>query len=156
MGKIIGIGAIMLLLIAGGVGAMVFLGIGPFGQFNPFEKPAEDEQSKEEQEALKRPSYMDMEVFSVPVMVEDKKPILVHLMIKLEVNREKRLEITHSMPVLRDAFLRDLLVFLPIHMADGRHVDAHAVTGRFMRIAERMYGPGVVRNIMVKELLEKR
>ena len=154
MGKIIGIGAIMLLLVGGGVGAMVFLGIGPFGQFNPFQNPGDAENPKEE--VFVRPSYMDLEVFSVPVMIEDQKSRIVHIMIKLEVAKEKRLEIVHSMPVLRDAFLRDLLMFLPYHVADGRHVDAATVTGRFMRIADRLYGPGVVKNVLVKELLERR
>lgn len=94
--------------------------------------------------------HLQLSPFNVPVIRNNKLEYILSIGVTIEVkgieNRSKVLDMTRQ---LRDAFLRDIHGVASVQRADGRLLDANVVKSRLMTISTRMFGPGIVENILV-------
>ena len=94
--------------------------------------------------------HMQLLPFNVPVIRNNKLEYILSIGVTIEVkgmeNKSKVLDMTRQ---LRDAFLRDLHGVASIQRADGQVLDANVVKNRLMAISTRMFGPGIVENILI-------
>ena len=97
-----------------------------------------------------RKFYMQLLPFNIPVIRNGKLEQILSISISIEItgveNWRKVLDQTRH---LRDAFLRDIHGVASIQRADGKVLDAHVMKSRLMTISNRMFGPGIVENILV-------
>jgi flagellar basal body-associated protein FliL len=146
--KLIIVIAIVFLIIGGAAGAMVVFGIGPFKKQELADAPPKEPP---------QPKVMtiDMEPLAMSIFIVDQKPKQIFMTLRIEVLPENRKMLSEKMPRLRDSILRDLHAFLPEHLKTRKSVDLTAIKPRMQAIADKQYGPGMVRNILIHEVFEK-
>ena len=94
--------------------------------------------------------HLQLLPFNVPVIRNNKLEFILSIGVTIEVKgAENKTKIMDQTRQLRDAFLRDLHGIASIQRADGKVLDANVVKSRLMTISTRMFGPGIVENILV-------
>ena len=104
-------------------------------------------------EADTEPRFLELLPFNVPVIRNGKLEQILSIAVTIEVkgqeNKNKVLDQTRQ---LRNAFLRDIHGIASIQRADGRVLDTNVVKTRLMLVSTRMFGPGIVENVLVHGL----
>ena len=139
--------AIMLMLAGAAIGALKWLGIGPFGD------PAEVEATgTTPDEPL---HFVTMDVLVIPIFQGEKVAATVQIQLKLEAtNLESASEIARLLPRLNDAFLRDLYGFIPRHLRKKERLDLALIKDRLQMVGDKVAGPGVIKSVLVQAVLE--
>ena len=149
MKKILILGAFLLLAGGGGAAALYFLEIGPFA-------PPEGAVAGDEQPAADAPvpNYVDMQPLSVPIFEGDRVATTIQIQISLQVSEENQEIVTHRLPKLRDALLRDLYSYLPRLLRRSERLDIVGLKRHLHRVAERALGEGLIDDILVQSVLD--
>ena len=152
MKKIILIIAVILLLIGGAVGGLFFVGFGPFAkrELPSFEMPKREA----------RFTYTDINAIIIPMLTisafdENPKPRQLYLSLRLVYNTDNKEAIMLKIPKLRDAYLREMMLFLPEHMRGRKIADIAAVKLRLVQITNRTMGEGKIQDVLFREYFEK-
>jgi flagellar FliL protein len=152
MKKIILIIAVILLLIGGAVGGLFFVGFGPFAkrEMPSFELPKREP----------RFTYTDINAIIIPMLTisafdENPKPRQLYLSLRLVYNADNKDAIMPKIPKLRDAYLKEMMLFLPEHMRGRKIADISAVKLRLTQITDRVMGKGKVQDVLFREYFEK-
>lgn len=96
-----------------------------------------------------RPDYVNIAPFVVPIILESGAlHRQIYFDLRLEVTPGTVGELTRRMPVLHDAFIRYLHQWYPLWMRDHSDVDLRETKRRLTTVAERVVGPGVVRDVL--------
>lgn len=97
-----------LLLVGATIGSLKFLEIGPL-------KPKKGEIRKIEQKAIEDTTvFIDMDPLALPIFQGYRVAATIQIQIKLETNNQNKAdEIKEKMPILTDAFIRDLHSLFP-------------------------------------------
>jgi len=97
------------------------------------------------------PVYVEMEPLTAPFIRDGKFAQYVVLVVNLEVANDTNAEIVQSeMPRLRDAFVRELHALAAMRPADQRLINVARVKARLLAGANRVTGPGVVRDVLIQ------
>tara|TARA_B100000315_G_scaffold227198_1_gene234752 strand:+ start:67 stop:414 length:348 start_codon:yes stop_codon:yes gene_type:complete len=108
MKKLLLLLALLLMLVGGTIGLLQFLETGPF-------KPKKGEVKKViEKKVVDTTVFIDMDPLAIPVFQGNRVAATVQIQVKLETNNEDKAErIKKMMPIITDAFVRDLHSFMP-------------------------------------------
>ncbi len=148
MKKIVIIFALVLLIAGATIGAMKFMGIGPFQDPN---KPVEEAKPKEEG-AL----FVDMEPLIINVVQGGQVMATIQMEIKLEcTGNENIITIKKLLPKLKNAFMQDLHAFVPRMLSEIERLDLPTIKDRLQMVADRVTPEkGMVRDVLIQSLLD--
>ncbi|MFQ5765936.1 MAG: hypothetical protein ACE5GT_13520, partial [Rhodospirillales bacterium] len=108
MKKLVLIFAFLVMLCGGTVSALKFLEIGPFEVKG---KPKEEKVAVVKSDAA---VFVDMDPLAIPVFQGNRVAATVQIQVKLQTNGDDNAsKIRRMMPVINDAFVRDLHGFMP-------------------------------------------
>jgi hypothetical protein len=77
--------------------------------------------------------------------------------VKLETNDEDKADrIKKMMPIIIDAFVRDLHSFMPRLLRAEERIDVLIIKQRLQLISNRVAGKGTISNVLVQSILDQR
>lgn len=86
-------------------------------------------------------SYMTMDPIYATIVAGDRPAGLLMVGIGLDVPNEKlRAEADHAMPVLRDAYVRNMMAFAATQVRTSRQPDVTVIADRLQRVTDRALG----------------
>jgi len=99
--------------------------------------------------------FVEMEALTIPVIRGGAVAKYVLLQVALEVeDEEARQDVIDRMPRLKDAFLRDLHAYFASTPLDSP-LNVRTVKTRLKRVAGRIVGPEIVREVLIQGAFEK-
>ena len=147
--KKIFIGFMVLICILGGaVGAMKWLELGPFAS-----APAENAKPK-------RPSkgdakFVEMTPLLINVLGNDKVLGNFQFELKLEVwNSDHYAEVRKKLPILKDAFFKDLHTFIPRMLKEHDQLNLAVLQQRLQLRADIVMGKHVVQSVLIQSVVD--
>ncbi|MCZ6467942.1 MAG: hypothetical protein O6829_11785 [Alphaproteobacteria bacterium] len=141
--------AIMLMLAGAAIGALKWLGIGPFGDGGSVEAAATGTTAGD---TLR---FVALDVLVIPIFQGEKVAATVRIQLKLEAaSVEDQTEIARLLPRLNDAFLSDLYGFIPRHLRKEERLDIALIKDRLQMVGDKVAGPGVIKSVLVQAVLE--
>lgn len=140
--------AMLLMLGGGAVSALKFLNLGPF----QVDEVVEEEAPEEE---IDDTVFVDMDPLAIPIFGNNKVAATVQIQIKLETkNKDNAAAIKRLMPLIHDAFIRDMHSFLPRLLKQEERVDVLILKQRLQLIGDKVVGKGLIRNILVQSVID--
>jgi flagellar protein FliL len=136
-----------LMMVGAAVGGLYFWGIDPLaklGIVNP--TPHTDEPPP----APPPPSYVDFGLLIVPVIQDREVKKQVEMILRLEVPADKKELVANNLPRLQNAYLQDMMAFMPLQLRDGQRLDVPGVRRRLMMTGEKVMGPGLIKDVMIE------
>lgn len=150
MQKLVIIFAVLVML--GGAAASIL----KWMQLGPFEG-APEEVKAEKEVPLETAIAIDMEPLAVTIFQGNKVAATVQIEVKLEAMGEKNAEqVKRMLPVIIDAYLRDLHGFVPRLLKAKESVDPEIIRQRLKLIGERIAGKGRINNVVVGNIVEQQ
>ncbi len=140
----------LLALIGGTGGALKILELGPF-------QPKEGEVKKViQKKEVDTTVFIDMDPLAIPIFRGNKVAATIQILVKLETNSEDNAEIIKNrMPVITDAFVRDLHSFMPRLLKAKERVDVLIIKQRLKMVADKVAGKGLIQNVLVQSILDQ-
>ena len=132
--------AIIVLSVAGSVGVLQQMKIGPFA----IEKPLTLE---EKAEKLRR--FISMKPISVSIFRGGAVATTIELKIQLETVVANEVFINKKLPRLKDAFIRDLHSYFPRLLGKKNELDMPDLARRMFLIGEKTLGKGVLKDLSI-------
>ena len=146
MKKLILIFSLLVMLSGAAIGLLKWLELGPFQPFGEAAIQKKVIRYDDSGAAI----FIDMEPLGIPIFQGNKVVATIQIQVKLETNGEKNAErIKHIMPVITDAFVRDLHSFMPRLLKAEERVDVLIVKQRLQYIGDKVAGRGLIRNVLV-------
>ena len=103
------------------------------------------------------PIFVKLPIFQIPVIERDQVTRRVSVAVALElVQGMTQDNVTPKQPLLIDAFLSDLYAIFSQHANSSRVADDRLIRTRLQQIADRILGPGVVRQVLIEQLFEQQ
>jgi flagellar basal body-associated protein FliL len=133
---------VLLLAIGGGaLGVMKFLG----GEEDPL------------LEAQGDVGFLHLKPLFAPIVRHREFQGYVVLSLELELaDRENLSYVEHRMQGLRDAFIEDLHLQAVGRRTDAPNIDLRELKKRFLALSEEVLGPGIVTDVLVQSVMERR
>lgn len=152
--KLIIIAVVALLILGAGVlSGMALLGMG--GPLAPYLPQLMAEAPKIEI-GPQTPITVNVDPVTVPVIEANEVVLQVTIEFKLLVNRHTGPSFYNALPRLYSSFIKDLVVFLPIHLQDRTDIDKEALKRRIMIVSEKMMGANVVQDVTFESISYKQ
>jgi flagellar protein FliL len=142
-----------LMMIGGIIGGLYFWGIDPLAQFNALigKAPPPSSQSADAPKVTTPPSYVDFGLLIVPVVQDREVKKQAEMILRLEVPFEKKEVVAQNLPRLQNAFLEDMMAFLPYQLRNTYTLDDAAIRYRLTIISEKVLGPGMVKSVLIEQ-----
>lgn len=141
-----------LLMVGGIIGGLYFWGIDPLARFNALIGNAPAEPLLEGQAPMAAPpSYVDFGLLVVPVIQDREVKKQAEMILRLEVPFEKKEVVAQNLPRLQNAFLEDMMAYLPYQLRSSSSLDEAAIRNRLNIIAEKVLGPGMVKDVIIEQ-----
>jgi hypothetical protein len=107
--------------------------------------------------AVSGPAFVKLPLFSIPVIEGDKVTRQVTVGIALELIEGLRAEsIAEKKPAVIDAFFRDLYGMFSQRGGTSRVAVQQSIKHRLAQTADRILGPGIIRQVLILELVERQ
>ncbi|MBT3306070.1 MAG: hypothetical protein HN377_06260 [Alphaproteobacteria bacterium] len=151
MKKLLFLFAMLIMLVGGTIGLLKFLELGPF-------KPKKGE-IKEiiKKDIVDSTVFIDMETLALPIFQGNRVAATVQIQVKLETNNEVKAErIRQMMPVITDAFVRDLHSFIPRLLRAEERIDVLIIKQRLQMVGDKVTGKGTISNVLVQSILDQQ
>ena len=101
----------------------------------------DDPQKPPEHKITQSPSYLEVDPMYATIIDDDKPCGLLMLGIGLDVpDAVLRVQAEHDMPVLRDAYLRNLILFTSTSVRPSEQPDVTVIADRLQRVTDRVLG----------------
>ncbi len=150
MQKLLLLLTLLLMLVGGTYGLLKYLETGPF-------KP-EKGTVKEviEKKVIDTTVFIDMEPLAIPVFQGNRVAATVQIQVKLETTNEDKAEfIRKMMPIITDAFVRDLHSFMPRLLRAEERIDVLIIKQRLQLIGDKVAGKGIISNVLVQSIIDQ-
>ena len=148
MKKLLLIFAFLVLLGGGTTSALKFLRLGPF-------QGDEVVEEKPEEQVGDTTLFVDMEPLAIPIFQGNKVAATVQIQVKLETNGKSNVKkIKRMMPVITDAFVRDLHSFMPRLLKAKQRIDVLIIKQRLQLISDKVAGKGLIKNVLVQSVID--
>ena len=150
--KLIIIIGVIVLLAGGALGTMSQLEIGPFSAKEDVDKSAT---VAAEDRPPDPPRFVAMDVLLVPLFTGDRVSGTVQITVQLETSPKKEDELKKLVPVLKDAFIRDLNGYIPRLIRTKGQIDVNLVKQRLKIIGDRAIGKGILDGVLIQSVLNR-
>ena len=149
MKKLLLIFGLLVMLCGATVSALKFLKLGPFqGEEVVEEKPVEQIEATI--------LFVDMEPLAIPIFQGNKVAATVQIEVKLATNGKDNVErIKKIMPVITNAFVRDLHSFMPRLLKAEERIDVLIIKQRLQLISNKVAGKGLIKNVLVQSVIDQ-
>lgn len=149
MKKLLLIFGLLLMLGGGTVSSLKFLKLGPF-------QGDEVVEEKQEEEVEDTTLFVDMEPLAIPIFQGNRVAATVQIQVKLETNGKDNVDrIKRIMPVITDAFVRDLHSFMPRLLKSEERIDVLIIKQRLQFISDKVAGKGLIKNVLVQSVVDQ-
>lgn len=139
---------IVVVLLVGGGGAVYFFRADLLGGEGEAERPPIAKTA----DAL----FVDLESVTIAVIRNRRIEKHVVLQISLEVpDEEARVAVSHALPRVKDAFIKDLYDYYAVRPAARDGINVEAIKKRLKRTVEYVMGPGRVREVLIRGAIER-
>lgn len=138
-----------LMMVGALIGGLYFWGIDPLAKFNQLVGNAPAEPAAPVK--VQPPSFVDFGLLIVPVVQDREVKKQAEMILRLEVPHEKKEVVAQHLPRLQNAYLQELMSFLPIHLRDSDKLDQAVVRRRLTALSERVLGPGMVKDVLIEQ-----
>lgn len=134
------------------IGGLYFWGIDPLAKFNSLmgNTPPSAESAHPQAVAMP-PSYVDFGLLIVPVVMDRNDHRQAEMILRIEVPFDKKELVAQNLPRLQNAFLQDMLGFLPPLLRDNRTLDEGRVARRLAQVGTRLMGPGIILGVQIEQ-----
>lgn len=140
-----------LLMMGGLLGGLYFWGIDPLQKFNELIGNAPAAPSGDIKPVKLPPTFVEYGLLSIPVIQDHEVHKQVEMILRLEVPFEKREIVAQNIPRLQNAFLQDMMEYMPMHLRNGRRLDQAVVSQRLTSVAQRTLGEDLIKNVMIDQ-----
>ena len=149
MKKLLLIFGLLVMLCGGTVSALKFFKLGPFqGEEVVEEKPEEQVEATI--------LFVDMEPLAIPIFQGNRVAATVQIEVKLVTNGKDNVErIKQIMPVITNAFVRDLHSFMPRLLKAEERIDVLIIKQRLQLISNKVAGKGLIKNVLVQSVIDQ-
>ena len=149
MKKLLLIFGLLVMLCGGTVSALKFLKLGPFqGEEVVEEKPEEQVEATI--------LFVDMEPLAIPIFQGNRVAATVQIEVKLVTNGKDNVErIKKIMPVITNAFVRDLHSFMPRLLKAEERIDVLIIKQRLQLISNKVAGKELIKNVLVQSVINQ-
>ena len=149
MKKLLLIFGLLVMLCGGTVSVLKFLKLGPFQ-----EEEVVEEKPEEQVEATIL--FVDMEPLAIPIFQGNRVAATVQIEVKLLTNGKDNVErIKKIMPVITNAFVRDLHSFMPRVLKAEERIDVLIIKQRLQLISNKVAGKGLIKNVLVQSVIDQ-
>jgi len=146
----------LIILAGAGVAVMQQMGMGPFAPDTEAEAGTDNPGTKKPvDKEVEPPAYLPVDAMVIPVFQGDKLAMNIQLEMQIEIGKKDVPEMRKQMPLLRDAFLRDLHGYVPHHLRDNKELDIDILGRRLVVIAERAIGKRIVQGVLIQSILNR-
>ena len=147
MKKLLLIFGLLVMLCGGTVSALKFFKLGPFqGEEVVEEKPEEQVEATI--------LFVDMEPLAIPIFQGNRVAATVQIEVKLVTNSKDNVErIKQIMPIITNAFVRDLHSFMPRLLKAKERIDVLIIKQRLQLISNKVAGKGLIKNVLVQSVI---
>lgn len=151
MKKLLLILGLIVMLCGGSVSALKFYNLGPFQRGD--EVVEEDKQEEEVDDTI---LFVDMEPLAISIFQGNRVAATVQIQVKLATNGKDNVKkIKRIMPIIVDAFVRDLHSFMPRLLKAEERIDVLIIKQRLQLIGDKVAGKGLIKNVLVQSVLEQ-
>jgi len=93
---------------------------------------------------------------AIPIFQGNRVAVTVQIQVKLETNNENKAErIKEMMPIIIDAFVRDLHSFMPRLLRAEERIDILIIKQRLQLIGDKVTGKGTISNVLVQSIIDQ-
>jgi flagellar FliL protein len=142
-----------LLMVGAIIGGLYFWGIDPLEKFNVLvgNAPAPKEGQPVAAKTVSPPSFVDFGLLIVPVVQDREVKKQAEMILRLEVPSDKKEVVAQNLPRLQNAFLADMMAFLPYQLRDTATLDVVVIRRRLTAISDKVLGPGMVKDVSIEQ-----
>ncbi len=149
MKKLVILFAMLLMLVGMSMTSLKYLRVGPFEDTDEveekIEKPVED-----------TTKFVDMDPLAISIFQGNAVAATIQIQVKLETNGDDNVDkIKRLMPVINDAFLRDLHSFMPRLLKAEERIDILIIKQRLQLLSDRVAGKGLIKNVLVQSVIDR-
>lgn len=151
MKKLIILFAMLLMLVGGSITSLKYLRVGPFEGTEVVEEKGKIEETVED-----TTKFVDMDPLAISIFQGNTVAGIIQIQVKLETNGEDNvIKIKRIMPIINDAFLRDLHSFMPRLLKAEERIDVLIIKQRLQLISDRVAGKGLIKNVLVQSVIDQ-
>lgn len=151
--RIIFIVIVFLMMMGAFIGGLYYWGIDPLEKLGI--TMGTTPKTEEEQAEPAGPTYVDFGLLIVPVIQDREIKSQAELILRLDVAVGKTELVAHNLPRLQQAFLQDMMSFLPGHLRDGARLNQEIIRQKLLRSSENVLGAGLVNDISIEHAAVK-
>lgn len=139
-----------LMMVGAIIGGLYFWGVDPLARFNQLigNAPAPKEEAAA---VVAPPSYVDFGLLIVPVVQDREVRKQAEMILRLEVPFNKKEIVAQNLPRLQNAFLQDMMAFLPYQLRDSSSLDHASIRRRLLIICDKVLVPGWVKDVSIEQ-----
>ena len=142
--------AVLLMLSGATVSLLKWMKLGPFQETGVAREEVIQEEDGD------NTVFIDMEPLGIPIFQGNKVAATIQIQVKLETYGQDNAEkIKYIMPVITDAFIRDLHSFMPRLLKAKERVDVLIIKQRLQFISDKVAGKGLIRNVLVQSVIDQ-
>jgi len=143
----------IILLSGGSIGLMMYLEIGPFA--NEDKKANVDSTPKDEKPEKKVViETVTMAPLSIPIIQNGKIALNLQLEVQIDTTKTKAPKLREKLPILKDAYVRDLFSFIPRQLRKSKKLDQETLRRRLQVMGQRTVGKGIILAVNIKSYSE--
>ena len=143
----------IILLSGGSIGLMMYLEIGPFA--NQEKKVNENSATKDEKPEKKLDiQTVTMAPLSIPIIQSGKIALNLQLEVEIDTTEKKAPKLQEKLPILKDAYVRDLFSFIPRQLRKSKKLDQETLRRRLRVVGQRTIGKGIILAVNIKSYSE--
>ena len=138
----------IIILSGGSIGLMMYLEIGPFA--NEEKKANVDGTPKDEKPEKKIAiQTVTMAPLSIPIIQNGKIALNLQLEVEIDTTEKKAPKLQEKLPILKDAYVRDLFSFIPRQLRKSKKLDQETLRRRLQVIGQRTIGKGIINSVNI-------
>ena len=144
----------IILLAGGGITLMQQLEIGPFASEEANASADAGKREKPKEPVVLRTITMDP--LFIPIIQGNKVKLNLQLELQIKTPEKWEAKLQQKLPILKDAFIRDLFSFIPRHLRKSKELDEDTLKRRLKIVGQRAIGNKAIHSIVIKNYSEAK
>ena len=95
-----------------------------------------------------------MAPLSIPIIQNGKILLNLRLEVQIDTSKKKALKLREKLPILKDAYVRDLFSFIPRQLRKSKKLDMETLRKRLRVVGQRTIGKGIIYAVNIKSYSE--